>query len=111
MPGSVMKLRDISRDDAYDFTWPPQPQRLAAIEDKFPGLPLVVVDAAQRIVWGHDYFRLLLARKRKTASILEVDLDSAEALFLNFNLSNRLFELNLCEKLLFIRKVDRKSVV
>ncbi|MCX6556983.1 MAG: hypothetical protein NTW95_06060 [Candidatus Aminicenantes bacterium] len=107
MPGSVMKLQDISRDDVYDFTWPPQPQRLEGIEAKFPGLPLVVVDAAQRIVWGHDYFRLLLAGRRKDALVFEGEFNPTEALLLNFNLSNRLFELNLCEKLLFIRKISR----
>jgi hypothetical protein len=107
MPGMVLKLKDISRDDAYDFAWPPQPQRLEGIEAKFPGLPLLVVDAARRIVWGHDYFRLLLARGQKDALVFAADFTPSEALLLNFNLSNRLFELNLCEKLLFIEKISR----
>ena len=99
-----LKLEDISRDDVYDFSFPQCPQRYAAIEDKFPGLPLLIVDKAKRLVWGHDYLRLLLGRGQKNAVILETDIAPAAALFLNFNLSNRLFGLNLYEKLLFVKK-------
>ena len=100
-----LKLEDISRDDIYDFSFPQDPQRYAALEEKFPGLPLLIVDKAKRVVWGHDYLRLLLGRGQENAVILEANIDPATALFLNFNLSNRLFGLNLYEKLLFVKKI------
>lgn len=101
-----LNLKDISRDDAYDLSFPPCPQRCAALEEKFPSLPLLIVDKEKRLVWGHDYLRFLLGRGRESAVILEVDLSPADALVLNYNLSNRLFGLNLCEKLLFVGKIS-----
>jgi hypothetical protein len=101
-----LKLEDISRDDVYDFSFPHCPQRFAAIEEKFPGLPLLIVDKAKRLVWSHDYLRLLLGRGRQNAVIFAADIAPAAALFLNFNLSNRLGKLNLYEKLLFVKKIS-----
>jgi hypothetical protein len=105
MRSTDLKLKDINRDDVYDFTFPHCPQRYAALEAKFPGLPLLIVDQAKRLVWGHDYLRLLLGRGRGNAVIFEADIAPAAALFLNFNLSNRFFGLNLYEKLLFVKKI------
>jgi hypothetical protein len=100
-----LRLEDLICDDAYDFSFPQDPQRYAAIEEKFPGLPLLIVDKAKRVVWGHDYLRLLLGRGQENAIILEADIAPAAALFLNFNLLNRFFGLNLYEKLLFVKKI------
>jgi hypothetical protein len=100
------KLKDIHSDPIYDFSFPRCPQRGAALESKFPGLPLLIVDGELRLVWGHERFRWLLGRGRKRAVVLQAELDPAAALFLNFNLSNRLFGLNLYEKLLFVRKIS-----
>jgi len=102
-----LKLNDIRRDAAFDFSYPHCPQRCAEAEIKFPGLPLLIVDKTQQLVWGHDYFRFLMGRGRKNAAVLEADVVPNEALFLNFNLSNHLFGLNLYEKLLFVRKISR----
>ena len=62
-----LKLDNISRDDDFDFSFPRCPQRCAELEKKFPGLPLLIVDRERRIVWGHDYFLLLLEHGRKNA--------------------------------------------
>jgi len=106
MNSSDFELKDIHCDRAYDFIFPHCPQRYIAIENKFPGLPLLIVDREKRLVWGHDYFRLLRVRGRKKSVAFSVDLVPAEALFLNFNLSERMFKLNLYEKLLFVRKIS-----
>jgi hypothetical protein len=106
MISNEMKLEDIRRDDAYDFSYPRCPQRYVAIEAKFPGLPLLIVDKEKRLVWGHDYLRLLLGRGGKKAIVWAADIAPGAALFLNFNLSDRLFGLNLYEKLLFVRKIS-----
>jgi hypothetical protein len=101
-----LNLEDISRDDAYDFSFPPCPQRCAVVEKKFPGLPLLIVDKEKRLVWGHDYLRFLRSRGQESAVIFEAQISPAAALYLNFNLSNRFFGLNLYEKLLFVKKIS-----
>ncbi|MBN2400564.1 hypothetical protein EH223_09235 [candidate division KSB1 bacterium] len=106
MGASDLPLKEISRDDCFDFSFPYCPQRQASIENKFFGLPLLIIDKKKRLVWGHGYLRLLRARGWKCAPVLEADITPAAALFLNFNLSNRLFGLNLYEKLLFIKKIS-----
>jgi len=102
----TLPLAEIDPDDIYSFTFPHLPERYAGLEEKFPGLPLLIVDAARRVVCGHDL--LLLARQRGEACIrvLQVDLGPAEALLLNYNVLNRLFGLNLYEKLLFVKKIS-----
>ncbi len=106
MRASDLKLDEIGRDNRFDISFPHCPQRWALIEAKFPGLPLLIIDKEKRLVWGHDYVRLLLDRGRKRAPVLEVYITADAALFLNYNLSNRLFGLNLYEKLFFIRKIS-----
>jgi hypothetical protein len=101
-----MKLKDINRDNAYDFSYPPRPERCAALENKIPGLPLLIVDQEKRLVWGHDYLRFLLGRGRKRSIVLETSIAPAAALFLNFNLSTLFFGLNLYEKLHFVKKIS-----
>jgi hypothetical protein len=105
MLGSDLKLEDIGRDDVYDFSFPCCPERCAAIENKFPGLPLLIVDRSKRLVWGHAYRRWLQGKGRKKTVVFMADIAPAAALFLNFNLSNRIFGLNLYEKLLFVSKI------
>jgi hypothetical protein len=105
MQNTDLKLADVRRDDAYDLSFPRRPERCAALEEKFPGLPLLIVDTARRLVWGHDYRRWLQGKCQKSAVIFMAEIAPAAALFLNFNLSNRLFGLNLYEKLLFVRKI------
>jgi hypothetical protein len=95
----------IVADDSYSFTYPPQPERYEGLAEKFPGLPLLVVDAGPRVVCGHDYLLLLRRRREERAMTLQVDLSPAECLLLNYNLLETLFGLNLFEKLLFVGKI------
>jgi hypothetical protein len=106
MKSHDLKLEDVSRDDVFDISFPRRPRLGAEIAGKLPGLPLLIVDREKRLVWNHDHFRSLLAQGRKRAIFLETDIAPAEALFLNYNLSNRLFGLNLYEKLLFVGKIS-----
>jgi hypothetical protein len=108
-PMQVIELRltDVCLDDALDITFPRHPQRAAELERKFPGLPLLIVDQGLRLVWGHEYMRCLLDRGEDHAWGLKMDVAADQALLLNFNLSNRMFGLNLYEKLLFVKKISR----
>jgi len=106
MQPSEMRLADISPDEDYALSWPRLPERYQDAEEKYPGLPLLVVDVRGRIVCGHDYFLLLRQRGETACRALRVDLAPADALLLNYNLSDRLFGLNLYEKLLFVKKIS-----
>jgi hypothetical protein len=102
----VLPLGAIDPDDAYDLSFPHLPDRAAGMEARFPGLPLLVVDRARRVVCGHDLLLLLRQRGEIRARALQVDLEPAAALLLNYNILNTLFGLNLYEKLLFVKKIS-----
>lgn len=100
-----LQWSDISLDDAYAFSYPHLPERYDGLAEKFPGLPLLVVDQARRVICGHDYLLLLRQRGERPGRVLQVDLAGADALLLNYNILHCLFGLNLYEKLLFIKKI------
>lgn len=100
-----MRVAGSHADDAYDFTFPSRPERWQGLAEKLPGLPPLVVDGRGRIVCGHDHLRLLQQRGDAGCHALQVDLAPAECLLLNFNVLQRLFGLNLQEKLLFVKKI------
>jgi hypothetical protein len=100
-----LQLSDISPDDVYAFSYPHFPERYEGLAEKFPGLPLLVVDQARRVVSGHDYRLLLWQRGETHVRALQADLAGQDALLLNYNILNCLFGLNLYEKLLFIKKI------
>jgi hypothetical protein len=103
----ILALADIADDDRYSFTYPHLPERYAGLAEKFPGLPLLVVDQARRVVYGHDLLLLLRQRREARVDALQIDLGPAEALLLNYNILNLLFGLNAYEKLLFVKKISR----
>ena len=100
-----LRLADIDNDDIYAFTYPPAPERWQGVAERFPGLPLLVVDGQRRIVCGHDR-PALLPGGEVLLSALQVDLPAAGCLLLNYNILEHLFGLNLYEKLLFIKKIS-----
>ena len=101
-----LQLADINLDDVYDFSYPHLPERSSGLEEKFPGLPLLVIDRERRLVSGHDYRMLLRDRGIPRVRALEVDLPPADALLLNYNILRSLFGLNLYEELLFLKKIS-----
>jgi len=102
----TLDLAAVDPDDAYAFTYPHLPERYEGIAEKFPGLPLLVIDRTRRVVSGHDYLLLLRQRAEIQAQAMQVDLAAADALILNYNLLHHLFGLNLYEKLLFLKKIS-----
>jgi hypothetical protein len=76
------------------------------VAERFPGLPLLVVDRKRRVVCGHDRLPLPRRRGARRFAALQVDLPAAECLLLNYNVLDRLFGLSLCEKLLFVKKIS-----
>jgi hypothetical protein len=102
----MMRRADVSPADAYAFSYPHLPERYEGISEKFPGLPLLIVDPVRRVVCGHDLLLLLRQRGEAQAAAIQVELALADGLFLNYNVLNRLFGLNLYEKLLFVKKIS-----
>ncbi len=101
-----MRLADIRADDVHSISFPSIPGRYQGLEERFPGLPLLVVDGEKRVICGHDYLLLLRRRGQLRVPVLRIDLSAAESLLLNYNILDRLFGLNLYEKLLFIKKIS-----
>jgi hypothetical protein len=99
-----LQASDIAADDVYDFTFPQVSERWQGVAEKFPGLPQLLVDPQRRVVCGHDRLPLLRQGGSSRFVALMVDLPAAECLLLNYNILERLFGLNLFEKLLFLKK-------
>ncbi len=102
----TMPLDDIDPDEAFLLSYPRLPERYRGAEEKFPGLPLLIVDDGRRVVFGHDYLLLLRRRGAEYCEVLQVGLPPEECLLLNYHVLERLFGLNLYEKLLFIKKIS-----
>jgi hypothetical protein len=101
-----MRLAEIRSDDVHSISFPSHPERYEGLQDRFPGLPLLIIDDEKRVVCGHDYLLLLRRRGRLGVPVLRLGLIPAESLLLNYNILDRLFGLNLYEKLLFIKKIS-----
>ena len=101
-----MRLTDIRPDDTFAFSYPSLPERFDGVADRFPGIPLLVMDGERRVVCGHDLLLLLRRRGETRARVLRVELAVADGLLLNFNVLDGLFGLNLYEKLLFAGKIS-----
>ena len=71
------------------------------LNERFPGLPLIVVDRNRRVIWGECLVEHLRAERVESATVMEVSLSLKEALFLGFNLLQAVFRVNLYEKLYF----------
>jgi len=101
-----LRPSDIALDDLYAFSYPPAPERWQSVAERFPGLPLLIVDRRQRVVCGHDRLPLLRQGGESRFTALQVDLPPDDCLLLNFNILELLFGLNLFEKLLFVKKIS-----
>ncbi|HDP94414.1 MAG TPA: hypothetical protein ENN40_03530 [Candidatus Aminicenantes bacterium] len=72
-----------------------------SLDRRFPGMPLIIVDSKQRVIWGECRLEFLKQRKVVTAEIMQVALSPLESLYLGFNLLQAVFSVNLYEKLYF----------
>jgi hypothetical protein len=99
------RLFDIDPDDAFLLSYPRRPERYEDAAEQFPGLPLLIVDKGKRVICGHDYLLLLRQRGAEDCMVLQVDQPPEESLLLNYHVLERLFGLNLYEKLLFVKKI------
>ena len=98
-------LSDLRIDPFYDFLCAADKELRLRQAESFAALPMVVVDSTGVIMAGHEFYRLFQSRGLEEITVLRAKLSKAEALCLNFNVSNPLFTLNLLEKLRFTQRI------
>ena len=95
-------LADLKMDPRRRLSWPAENEaRGHGLDARFPGLPLIVVDPQQHVIWGHCRVEFLLGKGVDQAVVMEVRLEPLAALFMGFNLLQTFFSANLYEKLNF----------
>lgn len=98
-------LNDLQIDPFYDFFCAADIELRLRRAEPFAALPMVVVNSNNMLLAGHEFYRLFQSRGIKEITVLSGQLSKAEALCLNFNISNPLFTLNLLEKLRFTQRI------
>jgi len=79
----------------------PEEDRAASLLQRFPGLPLVVVDEKLQVVFGECIHHHALTRGIESIPVIQGNFPIPEALFLGFNLLKAMFPVNLYEKIHF----------
>lgn len=102
-----MKLEEILAVDKFLLSFPLKPGLYSELQEKLAGLPFLIINNANEIVFGVDYYHFLVSHDVEYADVLQMDIPDKEALFLNFNLKAKLTGLNLYEKLVFIKKLSQ----
>lgn len=98
-------LDDLKVADKFLLSFPLKPQVYHELRQKFANLPFIIINKEYEIVFGIDYYRFLKSNGTAYADVLQMDIADKEALFLNYNLKEKLTGFNLYEKLVFIKKV------
>ncbi len=101
-----IKLEEILPVDKFLLSFPLKPALYHELNEKLAGLPLIIINNANEVVFGVDYYHFLVSHGAEYADVLQIDIPDKEALFLNYNLKTRLTGLNLYEKLVFIKKIS-----
>lgn len=101
-----IKLGEIQSVDKFLLSFPLKPGLYSELREKLAGLPFIIINNANEIVFGMDYYHFLVSQGVDDADVLQMDIPDKEALFLNYNLKSKLTGLNLYEKLVFIKKTS-----
>lgn len=99
----VMLPLDLLRiDPRRRLSWPSSMEdRGESLGERFPGLPLIVVDSGDRVIWGECRLEFLKQRHVTSAQVMKTAISRLQSLFLGFNLMQAFFSVNLYEKLYF----------
>jgi hypothetical protein len=102
-----IKLEEIRAADKFLLSFPLKPGLYSELREKLAGLPFLIINNANEIIFGADYYHFLVSHGVEYAEALQMDIPDKEALFLNYNLKAKLTGLNLYEKLVFIKKLSQ----
>jgi hypothetical protein len=105
-----MKIKNVTLDDLkakekYCLSFPLRPELYNKLREKFTGLPFIIINMENEIIFGIDYYHFLRSTDVVYADVLQMEISEKEALILNYNLKEKLTGLNLYEKLVFAKKV------
>jgi len=102
-----IKLDEIQAVDKFLLSFPLKPALYHELKEKLAGLPVIIINNANEIVFGVDYYHFLVSQGAGYADILQMDIPDKDAVFLNYNLKTKLTGLNFYEKLVFIKKLSQ----
>jgi len=100
-----VQLDDLKAEEKYWLSFPLRPELYNELREKFAGLPLIIINRENEIIFGIDYYHFLRSTDVLYADVLQIDISPKDALILNYNLKESLTGLNLYEKLVFIKRV------
>ena len=100
-----VKLDNLKADEEYCLSFPLKPELYNELRTKFAGLPFIIINRENEIIFGHDCYHFLRSTDVVYVDALQMEISEKEALILNCNLKDRLTGLNLYEKLVFIKRV------
>jgi hypothetical protein len=100
-----IKLSNIYIDDFYNLSHPLRPEICYQIMKKISPLPAIIINSKNSLIHGIDIFYYHKAINRISVEALKIDILPEDALVLNYNLKEKLFGINLYEKLLFMKKM------
>jgi hypothetical protein len=87
------------------LSFPIRPGFYGELREKFAGLPFIIVNKENEIIFGSDYYHYLKTKSVVQVDVVRMDIFVKDALILNYNLKEKLTGLNLYEKLVFIAKI------
>ncbi|MCK5057320.1 MAG: hypothetical protein KAT34_11730 [Candidatus Aminicenantes bacterium] len=100
------RLDELKINEAFLLSYPPRPELGEELKKQLFDFPLIVINKKNEIISGIDFYHYFKAQKEAgEIDVLQGDFTIKEALFLNFNLKNKFFGLNLYEKLIFVKKI------
>lgn len=100
-----IRLANINIDDFYNLSHPVRPEICYQIMKKMSPLPAMIINNNNILIHGIDIYYYFKAKKQISVEAFKIDILPEEALILNYNLKEKLFGINLYEKLLFIKKM------
>lgn len=101
-----MSLDELLVVDKFMLSFPLKPVFYYELREKLAGLPFIIINLENEIIFGHDYYHLLASYGTDYTEVLQMDITDKEALFLNYNLKTRFTGVNLYEKLVFVKKMS-----
>ena len=102
-----VKMKDLNIEEMYNLSFPLKPELYNELREKFAPLPFIIINNARKIVFGIDYYHFLNSQNVVYVDVLQIDTSDKEALFLNFNLKEKMTGVNLFEKLVFLKRISR----
>lgn len=104
MKTEKIKLYELKAVDKFLLSFPLRPERYKELRKTLPGFPAIIVNTAGEMVFGLDYYHYLQSKGEMAADVLRLDISDKDALILAYNLKDKLTDVNLYEKLVFIKK-------